>query len=190
MALFGTKEIETTIKQGNLYCPSCENEVSYHHQNITEYFCLFVPLIRKGVEGSILRCDNCGAVYIPAMLREDGIIVRNENLTPFQEVLHYGFAFFLLIGATPQKRAHYLNENYFQEHGIRMNIEYVFGLSSFIQQHYQDVLIYLKKSLSRFSKEERDLFAKMMFSIGFQDGNLSSEETRVVIILSKVLKQK
>ena len=188
MVLFGTKEITTIIKQGDFYCPSCQHESTYYHQNITEYFCFFIPLIRKGVEGSILCCDNCDTIYIPAHLREDGTVIKDKYLTPFQELLHYGFALFLLISAMPKKRANYLNDNYFDGHGFNINIEYVFGLSSFVQQHYQDVLMYLKKSLPQSNKEERDIFAKMMFSIGFQDGNLSREETRVATILSKVLK--
>lgn len=64
MIIFGTKAKYKTIKQGEFFCPHCQQERPYDHKQGKNYFSLyFVPIFPISDGNEFIECQRCGRSY-------------------------------------------------------------------------------------------------------------------------------
>lgn len=67
--IFGTKNVGTTIGNGNFCCPRCNVERDYRLKQNKNYFSLFfIPIIPLGQTGDTLECSFCKTAYVPSSI--------------------------------------------------------------------------------------------------------------------------
>ena len=70
----GLKTRNSTVDRGRFRCPNEGAERGYRHVRARRWFTLFfIPLIPLGTNGEWVRCEGCGAIYGPDVVRRHAI---------------------------------------------------------------------------------------------------------------------
>ena len=68
----GTKGKTTTAGTGTFYCPNCQMESEYHHEQVHESVTVFfVPVANLQLLGEYIECQNCANTYEMEILDYD-----------------------------------------------------------------------------------------------------------------------
>ena len=60
----GTKGETTTIATGEFYCPECNAQTVYHHDQVHEKATVFfVPIVNLRLLGEYIECQSCDSTY-------------------------------------------------------------------------------------------------------------------------------
>lgn len=64
MIIFGSTTLNSTIDNGQFFCPRCNMTRQYRHIGVNRYFTLyFIPLIPLGRAGDYVECMQCTGTY-------------------------------------------------------------------------------------------------------------------------------
>jgi uncharacterized tellurite resistance protein B-like protein len=60
----GTKGETTTLATGEFYCPGCEGQRTYHHNQVHEKATVFfIPVLNLKLLGEYIECQSCSNTY-------------------------------------------------------------------------------------------------------------------------------
>ena len=60
----GIKGETTTVETGVFYCPHCNAQTQYHHNQVHEKATVFfIPVINLRLLGEYIECQNCDSTY-------------------------------------------------------------------------------------------------------------------------------
>ena len=76
----GIKGETTTVETGVFYCPHCNAQTQYHHNQVHEKATVFfIPVVNLRLLGEYIECQNCANTYEMEILDYDP---EEEELEP------------------------------------------------------------------------------------------------------------
>lgn len=89
MIIFGSRAKNKTLDEGQFFCPRCQAQRAYKHQQATRYFTLyFIPLIPMGKMGEFIECQGCGAAFEMSVLQQKPARLPQQIALPLAQMIN------------------------------------------------------------------------------------------------------
>lgn len=88
LIIWGTRGVESVIKQGRFFCPTCGPETRFRQKRVRRFFTLyFIPLIPLDTVGQFVECGSCAGTFKVEVLSYDPDAGREEAEAEFRQVM-------------------------------------------------------------------------------------------------------
>ena len=183
----GTKGETTTIATGEFYCPECNAQTVYHHDQVHEKATVFfVPIVNLRLLGEYIECQSCDSTYEIEILDYD----------PEQEQLEFEALY--LIGLKKVMIMMMLADGKIEdsEKAMMRNI-YAHMADSELSDHDIDEEInsckenpigleeYLNELFPQLNESGRETIIKLAYWISIADGQFDKAEKKLLVKLAK-----
>ena len=183
----GTKGETTTIATGKFYCPECNAQTVYHHDQVHEKATVFfVPIVNLRLLGEYIECQSCDSTYEIEILDYD----------PEQEQLEFEALY--LIGLKKVMIMMMLADGKIEdsEKAMMRNI-HAHMADSELSDHDIDKEIkscknnpigleeYLNELFPQLNKSGKETIIKVAYWVSIADGEVDKREGKLLIKMAK-----
>lgn len=185
--IFGTRGINSTIKQGDFMCPQCAVERPYKHKKVTRFFTLyFIPLIPLGKAGEFVECQHCRGTFVPRVLDYDPSKDKNEFQSQYETAMRHSMIMMMLADGhidADEKDTVLQIINKFGHSDI--NMSQLDQLIAEVESSNESVDKYLSKISPSLNEHGKELIIKCALSVASADGNIDSSEMALIDVMGK-----
>jgi len=187
--IFGTRGINSTIKQGDFLCPQCATERQYKHKKVTRFFTLyFIPLIPLGKAGEFVECQTCKGTFVPGVLDYDPNKDKNEFQSQYETAMRHSMILMMLADGhidAKEKETVLQIINKFGHSDISM--EKLEVLITEVERGKEPVDRYLSKISPSLNEHGKELIIKCGLSVASADENIDASEMALIYSMADAM---
>jgi len=180
--IFGTRGVNSTIKQGDFLCPQCATERQYKHKKVTRFFTLyFIPLIPLGKAGEFVECQTCRGTFVPKVLDYNPNEGKNEFQSQYEKAMRHSMILMMLADGhidNNEKNTVLQIINKFGHSDI--NIPQLDALILDVEKNKEPVSRYLSKISPSLNEHGKELIIKCGLSVASADGYIDASEMALI----------
>lgn len=181
MIIFGTRGVNSTIKDGEFLCPQCATTKPYKHKKVTRFFTLyFIPLIPMGQVGEFVECQTCKGTFVPRVLdyKPDG---QNDFQAEYEKAMRHTLVLIMLADGViddSEMLTVLLLINKFGHND--MTLEQLEEYVKEVEREKEPIDTYLKRVTPSLNEHGKEIIIKSALSVAAADGHIDKSETDLI----------
>jgi len=187
MIIFGTRGINSTIKQGQFLCPQCASNQNFKHKKVTKFFTLyFIPLIPYGTAGEFVECQTCKGTFVPRVLDYNPTQNQNEFQSQYEKAMRHSMVLMMLAdGHIDDEELNIVQKiiNKFGHNDITR--DELNKLIKDIEYQKEPIQKYLSKITPSLNEHGKEIIIKCGLAVAAADGNIDDSEIALIHEMAK-----
>lgn len=189
MIIFGTRGINSTIKEGQFTCPQCATSKPYKHKKVTKFFTLyFIPLIPLGKAGEYVECQTCKGTFVPRVLDYNPNQQRNEFQSVYEQAMRHCMVSIMLADGEIDQNEMVMVQKIINKFGHNdMTMEQLRAYVQKVENNPEPISTYLKKVTPALNEHGKEIIIKCALSVAAADGNVDQSEKQMISEMSQIM---
>ena len=185
----GTKGETSTADTGTFYCPSCEQETAYHHEQVHEKVTVFfVPVASLRLLGEYIECQECFDTFKMEVLSID----EGEDDFDYESYLHLAIKRILVLmmladGKIDDSEKIMIKDIMKDITDDELSDAEIQEDINLINEEPDNPESFLKTMFPHMNEQGRELVYKACYCVSISDGELDVSEEKLLKSVAKIL---
>ena len=183
----GTKGETSTVATGEFYCPECNAQTSYNHDQVHEKITVFfIPIANLNLLGEYIECQNCFNTYKMEILDYN----PEEEEQEFEALYLIGLKkvmtmMMLADGKIEESEKAMMKDIYQHVADAELSNEEIDNEINSCKENPIDLEVYLAELFPQLNESGRETIVKLAYWVSISDGHFDKEEEKLLKKLAK-----
>jgi len=183
----GTKGETSTVATGEFYCPECNAQTSYNHDQVHEKVTVFfIPIANLNLLGEYIECQNCFNTYKMEILDYN----PEEEEQEFEALYLIGLKkvmtmMMLADGKIEESEKAMMKDIYQHVADAELSNEDIVNEINSCKENPIVLEEYLNELFSQLNESGRETIIKVAYWVSIADGEVDKREEKLLIKMAK-----